>query len=183
MNLPKARTREIVVQEMINESLVYDLQNNKALCLNQTSAIIWKHCNGKNSIDKIAENVSIELNTIVSEEFVEFAIEQLRKENLLENADEIKLNISKLSRREAIRKIGLSSAVLLPMITFVVAPTASNAQSATCFPNGTVRTCPNTAPGCVQILVSPQIFRCPDAACCSGFCAIQTPNLAGNCAV
>lgn len=181
MNLPKARTREIVVQEMDSETLVYDLKTNKALCLNQVSAIIWKNCNGTNSISDIIDNASIEMKTIISEELVEFAIDQLRKENLLENADEIELNISNLSRREAIRKIGLSSAILLPMITFVIAPAASQAQSV-CLANGTVRTCSNVAPGCVEILMAPQIFRCPDAACCSGFCAIQTPNATGNCA-
>ncbi|NJM52507.1 MAG: hypothetical protein HC846_03380 [Blastocatellia bacterium] len=183
MNSPKARTREIVIQEMENETLVYDLKANKALCLNKLSAMTWKYCDGKNSIGKIADKISVELKIIINEEFVEFAVEELRKENLLENSAEVITNISNLSRREAIRRIGLSSALMLPIISSVIAPTALQAQSVACLVNGTVRTCPNTAPGCVQILVSPQIFRCPDAACCSGFCAIQTPNLVGNCAV
>lgn len=180
MNLLQARTREIVIQELENETLVYDLQTNKIVCLNQTSAIVWKHCNGKNSVAEIANILSVQMKTIVGEEVVEFAIEQLKKENLLERGDKIRLKISNLSRREAIRKIGLSSAIMLPIISSVIAPTVAEAQS--CFANGTVRACPNTAPGCVQILASPQIFRCPDASCCSGFCAIQTPNLVGNCA-
>lgn len=181
MNLPKARTREIVVQEIENETLIYDLKTNQVLCLNQTSAMVWKYCSGKNSIAEIADKLSFELKTIVSEEVVEFAIEQLKKEKLIENESEIITNISFLSRREAIRRIGLTSAVMLPIISSVTAPTALQAQSV-CLANGTVRTCPNNAPGCVQILVSPQIFRCPDATCCSMFCAIQTPNLLGNCA-
>lgn len=181
MNLPKARTREIVVQEIENETLIYDLKTNQVLCLNQTSAMVWKFCSGKNSIAEIADKLSFELKTIVSEEVVEFAIEQLKKEKLIENESEIITNISFLSRRGAIRRIGLSSAVLLPLISSVIAPSSSQAQSA-CLVNGEVRTCLNTAPGCVEILMAPQIFRCPDAACCSGFCAIQTPNLVGNCA-
>lgn len=181
MNLLQARTREIVVQELENETLVYDLQTNKIVCLNQTSAIVWKHCNGKNSVAEIANILSVQMKIIVGEEVVEFAIEQLKKENLLENSNEIFTNISKLSRREAIRRISLSSSAILPIITFVVAPSSSQAQSA-CLANGEVRTCANTSPGCVEILMAPQIFRCPDSACCSGFCAIQTPNAVGNCA-
>ena len=181
MNLPQARTREIVVQDIESETLVYDLKTNRVLCLNQISAIVWKHCTGKTSIAEIADKLSLELEIIVNEEVVEFAIEQLKRENLLENKSEIITNISNLSRREAIRRIGLTSVVMLPIITSVIAPTALQAQSA-CLANGETRTCLNTAPGCVEILMSPQIFRCPDAACCSGFCAIQTPNSSGNCA-
>lgn len=181
MNLPKARTRDIVIQELENETLIYDLKANKALCLNQTSATVWKYCNGENSVAEIADKLSVEFKKFVSEEVVKFAIEQLNKENIIENQAEISTHFSTFSRREAIRRIGLTSAVMLPIISSVTAPTALQAQSV-CLANGTVRTCPNTAPGCVEILMSPQIFRCPDAACCSMFCVIQTPNLVGNCA-
>ena len=165
---------------MLGRKKEKDLTKNEILCLNHTAAVVWKNCNGRNSIEQIAEILSAETKEIVSDEIVELAIENLKKANLIENESEIQTKIARLSRREAIRRIGLSSTVLLPVISFIVAPTVAEAQS--CLPNGTVRTCTNTAPGCVQISISPQIFRCPDAACCSGFCAIETPNPIGNCA-
>ena len=41
---PKSRTDNLVVQEMNDEVLVYDLDSNKAVCLNETAAIVWKSC-------------------------------------------------------------------------------------------------------------------------------------------
>jgi hypothetical protein len=38
---PKCRQNELVVQELRNELLIYDLQTHKASCLNETSALVW----------------------------------------------------------------------------------------------------------------------------------------------
>ena len=51
---PVARKRELVVQESGEETLVYDLVSNRASCLNQTSALVWKHCDGSKTIGDIA---------------------------------------------------------------------------------------------------------------------------------
>lgn len=47
---PVARQSGLVVQEMPEEVLVYDLETNKAHCLNQSAAFVWKSCDGKNSV-------------------------------------------------------------------------------------------------------------------------------------
>ncbi|HZH35571.1 MAG TPA: hypothetical protein VEX64_12070 [Pyrinomonadaceae bacterium] len=39
-NIPKARENDLVVQELKDEVLIYDLKINKAYCLNETSAAI-----------------------------------------------------------------------------------------------------------------------------------------------
>ena len=52
---PKCRTKNLIVREMENEVLVYDLEGNCAVCLNQTSALIWKLCDGQTSPAEIAE--------------------------------------------------------------------------------------------------------------------------------
>ena len=44
-----ARHDELVVQELPDEVLVYDLRKHKAHCLNQTAAFVWNHCNGQAS--------------------------------------------------------------------------------------------------------------------------------------
>ncbi len=48
--LPLARKNELIIQELPEELLVYDLARHKAHCLNKTSAFIWKHCDGETTV-------------------------------------------------------------------------------------------------------------------------------------
>ena len=38
------------MQALPNEVLVYDLERHRAHCLNQTAALIWKHCDRQTSM-------------------------------------------------------------------------------------------------------------------------------------
>ncbi len=127
-DFPTARQRDILVQESNDEVLVYDLKTNKALCLNEISAMIWQLCNGKNDIAAITKQFQSQSNQQIPVEFIEVALEQLNREKLIENYQPRTLT-NKKSRREMIRKIGLATAVALPIITSIVAPKAINAQS------------------------------------------------------
>ncbi|MEO8649030.1 MAG: PqqD family protein [Acidobacteriota bacterium] len=142
---PTARKSGLVVQEVPDEILVYDLDSNKAHCLNQTAAIVWKSCDGKNSVSDIAKLVETEAGSKVSEDFVWLAIDQLSENNLLES--EIRSAFSGESRREVIKKIGLASMVGLPIIASLVAPQSAMA-SASCAcvttPECIAKTCPTT---------------------------------------
>ena len=46
----RARHDELVVQELPDEVMVYDLKSHKAHCLNKTAAFIWNHCDGETSV-------------------------------------------------------------------------------------------------------------------------------------
>jgi Coenzyme PQQ synthesis protein D (PqqD) len=129
---PLVRKNEIVIQELDNELLIYDLKANKALSLNETAALVWQLSNGDKTISEIAETATKKLNDSVIEELVWLALGQLKKENLLENGEEITNHFQGSSRREVIRKVGLSSLVVLPFISSFVAPTAIHAQSGNC---------------------------------------------------
>ena len=48
--VPKARHNKLVIQELEDEVLVYDLERNQAHCLNRTAALIWEHCDGKQTV-------------------------------------------------------------------------------------------------------------------------------------
>jgi len=130
-NLPKIRTSNIVVQELADETLVYDLNANKAFCLNETSKLIWQHCDGKNSLESIASKLTKHFNKPVSEEIVYLAIEQFDSDELLENdtSQGFSQHFRGQSRREVIRKVGIGSMIALPIISSIVAPQAINAQS------------------------------------------------------
>ncbi|MGI9056302.1 MAG: PqqD family protein [Pyrinomonadaceae bacterium] len=126
---PIARKDDLVIQEVGGEILVYDLKTNKAICLNQTSALVWQNCDGKKDAMEIAKNIEKELGSNVSEDFVWFAVNQLEKENLLIEKEDKFYKFEGLNRRDVIKRIGLASVIALPLISTIVAPTAANAQS------------------------------------------------------
>ncbi len=119
--IPVARKEGLVIQEMPEEVLVYDLDTNKAHCLNKTAAFVWKSCDGKNSVADI-KNLFGSDSGNVSDDLVWLAIDQLNENNLLEN--EIKANFNGQTRREVIKKIGLAAVIGIPVVASLVAPTS-----------------------------------------------------------
>jgi hypothetical protein len=133
--VPRMRTDGLVVQSLANEVLVYDQHRNRAHCLNQTAATIWKRCDGKMTLAEMCALMAEEFKTPMAEQAVGLALDQLRKARLLE--EPITLSSSSpaaMSRREVIRRVGLAAAVALPMVTSIIAPKA--AQAANCRPDG-----------------------------------------------
>ena len=129
---PQARSRGIVMEELADEVLVYDLGRDRAHCLNQTAANVWKLCDGKSSPAKIATQLGGELEPAAAEEVVWSALEQLSRAGLLE--EKIKRPSPGLSRRDVIKRIAVAAAIGLPVVTSIVAPKASHA--ANCRPSG-----------------------------------------------
>ena len=160
---PVARKNGLVVQEVPGELLVYDLDTNKAHCLNETAAIVWKACDGANSIADIAKIVEHRAESTVSDDFVWLAIDQLSENNLLEK--EMRAAFAGSSRREAIKKIGLATMVGLPIIASLVAPQNVLAGSS-CL-------CTNNA-GCGPIATG--------GNGCGGICCNSGPTPTGACA-
>jgi hypothetical protein len=138
---PIARKSGLVVQEMPDEVLVYDLNTNKAHCLNQTAATVWQACDGNKSISDIAADFGDG-----NEDLVWLAIDQLSENNLLET--QVTSKFKGQSRREVIKKIGLASIVAVPVIASLVAPqNALAAASCACVSPGdclTQTSCPST---------------------------------------
>lgn len=129
--LPKARNENIVMQSLKDEVLVYDKAVNKAFCLNRTSSIVWHLCDGNKSVAVISSELSERLESSVDEDFIWLALDQLKQQNLLINADALPAKYEGLNRREVIRKVGLAGAAALPLITALIAPTSAAAQSVT----------------------------------------------------
>lgn len=130
---PISLKSNVLVQELEKELLLYDLERNKAFCLNETSLIIWNLCDGQNTVEDIRRQVSLQLKTQVPEEIIWLALHDLKNEKLLSNSQEFKINFNGLTRREVIKKIGFTTIAALPLISTVISPTAAAAQSqATC---------------------------------------------------
>src|SRR5262249_32118769 len=79
-----ARSEQLIIQELPDEVLVYDLTRHKAHCLNKTSAFIWSHCDGKSSASEIAALMEKEWKTPVKENTIWFALDKLGKADLLQ---------------------------------------------------------------------------------------------------
>ena len=141
---PVARKNGLVVQEVAGEILVYDLESNKAHCLNESAARVWNSCDGENSIHDLSLLFAGDLNDSVAEEFIWLAIDQLREIDLLVQNELVKSNIS--SRREVIKKIGLGCVVALPIVASLVAPTSALASSSCLCPSTDDAECGGSCP-------------------------------------
>lgn len=120
--IPIARKNGLVIQEMPDEVLVYDLDSNKAHCLNETAAFVWKACDGSKSVADITGLFSKESGSAVNEDLIWLAIDQLGEKDLLEQ--KIESRLAGQSRREVIKKIGLAAVVALPLVASLTAPTS-----------------------------------------------------------
>lgn len=126
---PLSRKDEIVVQELNGEVLIYDLRTNKALCLNETSSLVWEACDGNKNVSEISQSISRKLNAPANEDLVWLALDQLKKEKLIANSEEIIPDFNGMSRRDVVKKIGFASLVAVPVITSLVTPVAAQTGS------------------------------------------------------
>jgi len=133
-HLPRMREQGLVVDELPDEVLVYDLDRHKAHCLNRTAALVWRHCDGKTSPADIARRVKVELDQPFNEDLVWLALRQLDQIHLLEPPILMPSPLAGMSRREMVRVLGIAAAVAVPLVTSIVSPTA--VQASTCLPNG-----------------------------------------------
>ena len=131
--VPHARDEGLVVEELSDELLVYDLERHKAHCLNHTAALVWKHCDGRTAAPDIALILRDDLKAPVDEEVVWFSLDQLSKAHLLRVPVKRPGAKSGLTRREVIRRVGLVAALSVPLVTTILAPTAFASLSCTQF--------------------------------------------------
>jgi hypothetical protein len=154
--LPKARQEKIVIKQIADEVLVYDCARDKAHCLNPSAAAVWQRCDGRTTVGEIARLLGTDSQT-VNENIVWLALAELHRSHLLEEPQRLPQTILGMSRREAVRRIGLGAAIALPLVASITAPMP--AQAATCkhnnVPCGTNSECcsgvcnPGSPPRCL----------------------------------
>lgn len=118
---PEARTRRLLVRPLDGETLVYDLDTNKAHCLNALAGRLWKVSDGHTSVAamRAAEGRSED--------------EIVHGLQMLADADLIVAPPSKEpTRRRALGRLGRGVAV--PAVVSILVPDAASAASR--LPNG-----------------------------------------------
>ena len=156
--MPRARQDGLLVEELQDETLVYDLKRDEAHCLNRTAALVWRHCDGQTSVAEVAALLDEQLAIPVDEAVVWMALDRLGRVHLLSEPMTLPADRAQYSRRKMLRALGRVAGIsLLPVVASIVAPRA--AAAATCInicvgiPNCT----PCKTPNCNQF-------------CCNGLC-------------
>jgi hypothetical protein len=168
--LPSSRNSDIIVTKLDNEVLIYDLTTHKAFNLNETSSIVYQSCGDGLTFEELKRKHRF------TDDLIYLTLDELKEKNLLEKDAGYKSSLLGLSRREAIRKVGLATMVVLPVITGLVAPLAvhavSNSCAATNCKNG--NTACNPGGGCSALRA--------DFVCCSalGSCSCASANVCAS---
>ncbi len=166
--LPRARKDGLVIKELPNETLVYDLERDEAHCLNQTAALVWKCCDGKTTVAKMTGSLQEQLDTSVNADVVWLAIKQLQRFHLVESYDGETVGTPSVSRRNLVLKYA-PAALVLPLIMSISAPTAAQAATSPCAaPNNRPDGCPCTANA-----------ECTSGDCIGGICTQLKANPGG----
>ena len=131
--MPRERTHHLVIQDVEQEMLVYDLDTNKAVCLNPTAKFVWRKCDGKTSVLEISKLLDKELATEATQEVVKLALNELQNANLLDEDSFFIDGEPSVSRRDLIKNYGMPMAAL-PIDMTLVAPVS--AQMKSCVPAG-----------------------------------------------
>ncbi len=155
--MPRARQDELVVEELQDETLVYDLEGHKASCLNRTAALVWLHCDGRTSVADVAALLTKELDIPGDEAVVWMALDRLGRAHLLSEPVTLPADRAQYSRREMLRTLRRAAGIslLLPVIESIVAPLA--AAQASCV---TLAECQATSQPCSGLPICGDPGRC-----------------------
>lgn len=127
---PLGRTRNILVQPLQNEVVLYDANTHQAHCVSKTVFTVWQNADGRRSIDQLAELVTNDQSIACRREIVLLALEDLRHADLLEDGTAATDTVLP-SRRDVARKLSAAglSLSLLPFVASMAAPTPAMARS------------------------------------------------------
>jgi hypothetical protein len=119
-----------IVEQLMNEVMIYDQKRNKAFCLNQKAAFVWRHCDGATTIGQLTALLQQASSEPVDGAVIQFALETLAADGLLEPTTFESRVPAGMTRRSLVQKFGLSAAMSLPVVTaLLVAPPKAHASS------------------------------------------------------
>jgi hypothetical protein len=165
---PRARRGGLVVRDLPEETVVYDRDSHQAHCLNRTAALVFRSADGRRTVGDLARLLAAETGARVDHDVVRATLDRLREASLLEaGADNPGPSVvapagtapANGSRREMLRRVGLGTVALLPVVTSILVPTPAEAAN-TCIrfdacPSANLQPCYNVD----------ATIECPTAKC------------------
>jgi len=70
VNHCRVLSQNLIIHDLDDETLIYDMESAHAYCLNRSSAFVWKHCDGKTTVSKAAQLLQLELGVPVNTDLV-----------------------------------------------------------------------------------------------------------------
>jgi hypothetical protein len=131
---PLSRRENLIVQEMGDELLVYDLEHHKAHSLNATASLVWRNCDGETSFEQLVGLMSDQAPESEADNLVRVGLHALERARLVTYRSGHEPARSGCTRRELaarLAKVGTLSLVV-PVVVSISAPTP--AQAASCRP-------------------------------------------------
>ena len=131
---PRARRSGLVIRDLPGEVVVYDRESHQAHCLNRTAASVFRNADGRQTISDLASILTAECGEEVSDDIVSAALASLAEARLLVGAAYLtegpeRPSAGGTSRREALRRVGLGAAALVPVVTSLLVPTPAEAAN------------------------------------------------------
>jgi Coenzyme PQQ synthesis protein D (PqqD) len=129
--LPRARSSQLLVEQLEDELLVYDLAADRAHRLNETAATIFRHADGSRSVEDLVDVLSEQVGVLADEDLVLITLDGLAAASLIEDYEPRATKDERLSRRRFIGRVGAvgAAATVLPVVHSIIAPTAAQAQT------------------------------------------------------
>jgi len=128
---PKVRRTQLLMEELLDELLLYDVERNQVHCLNGAAMRVWRLCDGDRTVSEIAKALNSDLDPEKAETLVWGALDQFAEKHLLENEAEKPLQLHKpagLTRGQMLLRLGFIAG-MLPIVDSIVSPEAALAQS------------------------------------------------------
>lgn len=146
---PKARTDGLLVEELDDETLVYDLETHGAHCLNRAAALVWHRSDGNTTVRDMVPLLA-EVGLPEEEALVWMALSRLDDAGLVGSVT-LPGPKGSFSRKQVLRVLGATAAMTLlaPALHSVVAPLAL--QAASCISLAACQALPKTACGGLPI--------------------------------
>jgi hypothetical protein len=131
---PDARRDWLLVEDLGDELVVYDVQRHRAHQLNRTAAVVWRNCDGRKTIGELRKILQMQVGPAADDAIVWQALDRLQKARLLQQPVARPAGVSSMTRRQALRKLGQTAALalLVPAVTSITAP--APLQAAHTFP-------------------------------------------------
>ncbi len=131
---PIARRDGVLVRELPDELIVYDLRRHQAHCLNRTAGLVFRRADGTRTPSEIAAALGADTDPAEREAVVSLALQRLAELGLIDGdlqpvaGDDTP---AQADRRDALRRLGVGAALLLPAVVSLLAPTPAAAASCT----------------------------------------------------
>jgi hypothetical protein len=124
-----------IVEQLMNEVMIYDQKRNKAFCLNHKAAFVWQHCDGATTINELTTLLQQVSSEPVDAAITQFALETLAADGLIDPSTFESRVPAGMTRRSLMQKFGLSAAMSLPVVTaLLVATPKAHASGRTAAP-------------------------------------------------